>query len=99
MFVSNRGKLAWVVMHGTVIDVSLYHCLQTGSVPHPTLSCENERPLFPEVYRAMREVGPVVPSRSCEWVPVLLYGITRFNTFLPTNVLTYSDTSANEFFG
>ena len=90
MFVSNRSKLCWVVLHGTDIDVSLYHRLQTGSVPHPTLSCENERPLFSEVYRAMCEVGPVVPSRSSEWVPVHLYCITRFNVYQPTYVLTHS---------
>jgi len=90
MFVWNRGKLCWVVMHGTDIDVSLYHRLQTGSVPRPTLSSWNERPLFPEVYRAMCEVGPVVPSRSYEWVPVHIYCITRFNTYQTTYVLTYS---------
>ena len=46
MFVPNRGKLGWVVMHETDIGVSLYHRLQTGCVPRPTLSCENERPYF-----------------------------------------------------
>jgi hypothetical protein len=47
MFVSNRGKLGWVVvMHGTDIDVSLYHHRQTGSVLRPILSSENELPYF-----------------------------------------------------